>query len=65
VDGAGSESSVTEVTRHSREIEDSFENTKHGRVLCGTCHSHQLNTVAGIAEVTAEQCTEAKSTEQY
>jgi hypothetical protein len=63
VDGAGSKSSVTGVT--SRDIEDSFENTKHGRVLCGTCHSHQLNTVASIAEVTAEQCTEAKSAEQY
>jgi hypothetical protein len=38
VNGAGSKSSVTDVTNCDT---DSFENTNHGRVLCGTCHSHQ------------------------
>ena len=37
------------------------ENTKNRRVLCGTCHSHQPL----LAEVMAEQCTEAKLADQF
>jgi hypothetical protein len=51
------------------DIEIGSENPKHGRVLCGTCHSHQpLTEVEGtkaklLAKVIAEQCTEAKLAE--
>jgi hypothetical protein len=69
VDGAGSKSCVTDVTGCSIKI--GSENTKNGRVLCGTCHSHQpLADVEWaesklLAEVMAEQCTEAKLADQF
>ena len=68
VDGAGPKSSVTDVTSCDT---GSSENTKQGRVLHGTCHSHQPLTEVEcaksklIAEVMAEQCTEAKLADQF
>jgi hypothetical protein len=67
VDGAESKSCVTDVTGCSIKI--GSENTKNGRVLCGTCHSHQQLAEVEcpesklLAEVMAEQCTEAKLAE--
>ena len=60
---------MTDVTGCSIKI--GSENTKNGRVLCGTCHSHQpLAKVECaksklLAEVMAEQCTEAKLADQF
>ena len=58
---------MTDVTGCSIKI--GSENTKNGRVLCGTCHSHQQLAEVEcpesklLAEVMAEQCTEAKLAE--
>jgi hypothetical protein len=68
VDGAGSKSCVTDVTAYSIKI--GSDNTKNGRVLCGTCHSHQplaeveCTEAKLLAKVMAGQCTEAKLAEQ-
>ena len=68
VDGAGPKSSVTDVTSCDT---DSSENTKQGRVLRGTCHSHQQLAEVEcaksklLAEVMAEQCNEQKLADQF
>jgi hypothetical protein len=70
VDRAGSKSSVKDAS--GCDIEIGSENTKHGRVPCGTCHSHQplaeveCTKAKLLAKVImAEQCTEAKLADQF